>query len=177
MRPMLHHLFKTLVTVLAVNATVAADAPTSWGQWTTWGDQGDGPYRNPVLPSDYSDLDCIRVASDYYAISSTMQFSPGMVTLHSRDLVNWQILGHVVTNLNQIGPELNWDRMKRYGRGVWAGANRTLEFRLNGVITSGPLLTNHTLWLKSTWGLDGPKSLCLQSRRCDLHRLRRAVSI
>lgn len=124
MRPMLRHLFKTLVTVLALNAAVAADAPRSWGQWTTWGDQGDGTYRNPVLPSDYSDLDCIRVASDYYAISSTMQFSPGMVILHSRDLVNWRILGHVVTNLNQVGPELNWDRMKRYGRGVWAGAIR-----------------------------------------------------
>jgi beta-xylosidase len=36
---------------------------------------GDGTYRNPILPSDYSDLDCIRVGDDYYAISSTMQFS------------------------------------------------------------------------------------------------------
>jgi beta-xylosidase len=102
----------------------AADSPQAWGEWTTWGDQGDGTYRNPVLPADYSDIDCIRVGADYYAISSTMQFSPGMVVLHSKDLVNWTILGHVAGDLTQIGPELNWDKMNRYGRGVWAGAIR-----------------------------------------------------
>jgi len=99
-------------------------APRAWGDWPDWGDQGDGTYRNPVLPSDYSDLDCIRVGSDYYAISSTFQYSPGMVVLHSKDMVNWRILGHVVDDLRQIGPELNWDRMNRYGRGIWAGAIR-----------------------------------------------------
>jgi beta-xylosidase len=98
--------------------------PRKWGEWKTWGDQGDGTYRNPVIPSDYSDIDCIRVGADYYAISSTFQFSPGMVILHSRDLVNWSIKGHAVTDLTQIGPGLNWDRMGRYGRGIWAGAIR-----------------------------------------------------
>lgn len=98
--------------------------PKTWGDWPRWGDQGDGTYRNPVLPSDYSDLDCIRVGSDYYAISSTFQYSPGMVILRSKDLVNWRIIGHVVDDVTQIGPELNWDRMDRYGRGVWAGAIR-----------------------------------------------------
>ena len=102
----------------------ASDASTAWGDWPRWGAQSDGTYRNPVLPSDYSDLDCIRVGSDYYAISSTFQFSPGMVILHSRDLVNWTIAGHAITDLTQIGPELNWDRMNRYGKGVWAGAIR-----------------------------------------------------
>ncbi len=99
-------------------------APEVWGDWPLWGDQGDGTYRNPVLPSDYSDIDCIRVGSDYYAISSTFQYSPGMVVLYSKDLVNWKIIGHVVDDLTQIGPELNWDRMNRYGRGIWAGAIR-----------------------------------------------------
>ena len=102
----------------------AGDAPAAWGDWPRWGAQGDGTYHNPVLPSDYSDLDCIRVGADYYAISSTFQFSPGMVILRSRDLVNWTIAGHAIGDLTQIGPELNWDRMNRYGKGVWAGAIR-----------------------------------------------------
>src|SRR5690242_9363368 len=67
--------------------------PRPWGDWATWGDQGDGTYRNPVLPADYSDLDCICVGSDYYAISSTFQYSPGVVVIHSKDLVNWRIVG------------------------------------------------------------------------------------
>ncbi len=118
-------LILALVGTAFLGATaVTADQPSEWGDWPTWGDQGDGTYRNPVLPSDYSDIDCIRVGSDYYAISSTFQFSPGMAILHSKDLVNWSILGHVITDVTQIGPELNWDRMNRYGRGVWAGAIR-----------------------------------------------------
>lgn len=111
-----------VATVFAAEAPSAA--PTRWGDWQQWGDQGDGTYRNPVLPADFSDLDCIRVGPDYYAISSTFQYSPGMVILHSRDLVNWTFAGHAVPNLTQIGPELGWERMDRFGRGIWAGALR-----------------------------------------------------
>jgi beta-xylosidase len=119
-----------LLLLLAPSAVPAQPAPGSpkkasaWGTWATWGDQGDGTYRNPVLPTDYSDIDCIRVGPDYYAISSTFQFSPGLVILHSRDLVNWEIAGHAVADLTQISPELNWDRMNRYSKGIWAGSIR-----------------------------------------------------
>jgi beta-xylosidase len=89
-----------------------------------WGDQGDGSYANPIMPGDFSDLDTIRVGMDYYAIASTMQYSPGMAVLHSHDLVNWKIVGHVVKYLNLLDPALNWDRMDRAGRGIWAGAIR-----------------------------------------------------
>ena len=92
-----------------------------------WGDQGDGTYVNPIIPADFSDLDAIRVGDDFYAISSTLHMSPGMVVLHSKDLVNWRIIGHVVADVSQISPEMNWDRMNRYGRGVWAGGIRRHE--------------------------------------------------
>jgi len=95
-----------------------------WGDWRVWGDQGDGTYINPIIPSDYSDIDCIRVGDDYYAISSTFQFSPGMTILHSKDLVNWEICGNAVTDLTQISKELNWTHMNRYGKGIWAGTLR-----------------------------------------------------
>ena len=64
----------------AVTPAIAAALPP--GNWA-WGDQGDGTYINPILPGDYSDLDAIRVGGDYYAISSTFQFSPGIIVLHS----------------------------------------------------------------------------------------------
>ena len=101
-----------LALLLCAAPLCAADqAPLQWKNWPLWGDQGDGTYRNPVLPGDYSDIDCIRVGSDYYAISSTFQYSPGMVVLHSKDLVNWSIIGHAINDVTEIGPELNWDRM------------------------------------------------------------------
>jgi beta-xylosidase len=99
-------------------------AAAASGQDSRWGDRGDGTYANPVLPGDFSDLDAIRVGRDYYAISSTFQYSPGVVVLHSKDLVNWRIAGHVVDDLTRISPELNWDKMNRNGRGIWAGSIR-----------------------------------------------------
>jgi len=123
--PVLLGLVLVPVSVLtAQNPPVVREKPGAWGTWQNWGDQRDGTYLNPVLPSDYSDIDCIRVGADYYAISSTFQFSPGMVILHSRDLVNWSIQGHAVADLTQIGPDLNWDRMNRPGKGIWAGSIR-----------------------------------------------------
>lgn len=104
--------------------STTVSAQQEWGKWETWGEQADGTFRNPVIPSDYSDLDCIKVGEDYYAISSTMQYSPGMTVLHSTDLVNWEIVSNAVADLTQIGPALNWDKMDRYGRGVWAGTIR-----------------------------------------------------
>jgi len=90
----------------------------------SWADQGDGTYVNPIVPADFSDLDAIRVENDFYAISSTFQFSPGVVILHSTDLVSWQIVGHAVDDLTRISPELNWNQMNRYAHGIWAGAIR-----------------------------------------------------
>jgi hypothetical protein len=97
-----------LLQVISSSLVRADDQPRQWGDWPKWGDQGDGTYNNPVLPSDYSDIDCIRVGSDYYAVSSTFQFSPGFVILHSKDLVNWSILGHVVPDIGVIGPDMTW---------------------------------------------------------------------
>lgn len=95
-----------------------------WGTWDLWGDQGNGTYNNPIIPSDYSDIDCIQVGDDYYAISSTFQFSPGMTILHSKDLVNWEICGNAISDLTELGVDLSWTRMDRYGRGIWAGTLR-----------------------------------------------------
>jgi beta-xylosidase len=95
-----------------------------WGTWATWGDTGNGTYQNPILPADFSDIDCIRVGVDYYAISSTNQFSPGMVIITSKDLVNWKIAGHAIDDLTKISPAMSWQEMDRYGKGVWAGSIR-----------------------------------------------------
>jgi beta-xylosidase len=118
-------LLASVLTLLCL-APLFADAqvPRFWGDWPNWGDAGDGTYNNLVLPGDYSDLDCIRVGSDYYAISSTFQYSPGMVILHSKDLVNWTIVGHAINDVTQISSRFNWDSMNGYARGVWAGAIR-----------------------------------------------------
>ena len=113
-----------LLLFITINISCYAQDTVRWGDWQQWGELTDGTYQNPVIPADYSDLDCIRVGDDYYAISSTMQFSPGMTILHSRDLVNWEIAGNAVSDLSQISDAMTWRQMDRYGRGIWAGSLR-----------------------------------------------------
>lgn len=89
-------------------------------QTGSWGDQGDGTYKNPILNADYPDVDVEQVGDTYYMISSKQHMCPGMVILESKDMVNWQTLGHVWERLDWA-PEYNWDQMNGYPFGVWAG--------------------------------------------------------
>ncbi|MDH6312399.1 beta-xylosidase [Parabacteroides sp. PFB2-10] len=122
-------LFIAVLFILFFQVGGIAQSDNRWEMRSSWGDQRDGTYLNPIIPADYSDIDCIRVGDDYYAITSTFQFSPGMTVIHSTDLVNWEICGHAVDDLTQIGPKLNWTQMDRYGRGIWAGTIRYHEGR------------------------------------------------
>lgn len=85
-----------------------------------WGDQGDGSYRNPILPADYSDPDVIRVGDDFYMVSSEFHFM-GIQVLHSRDLVNWSIVGQVYDRLDM---DPKYAEMRAYSQGTWAPSLR-----------------------------------------------------
>lgn len=83
-------------------------------------DLGDGRYRNPVLHADYSDPDAVRVGDDYYLVSSSFTCVPGLPVLHSRDLVNWRLIGHALPRLVPAGHFSE----PRHGQGVWAPSIR-----------------------------------------------------
>lgn len=81
-------------------------------------DNGDGTFTNPVINADYSDPDVIAVGEDYWLTASSFANMPGLPILHSRDLVNWEIVNHAIRSQfpNQIRPE--------HGNGVWAPSIR-----------------------------------------------------
>ncbi|HEX8022322.1 family 43 glycosylhydrolase, partial [Mucilaginibacter sp.] len=83
-------------------------------------DQGNGTYKNPVLNADYSDPDAIRVGDDFYLVSSSFEDMPGLPILHSKDLVNWSIIGHALVRQ----PPFDHFDIPRHGDGVWAPALR-----------------------------------------------------
>ena len=83
-------------------------------------DNGDGTYTNPVLYADYSDPDVCAVGEDYYLTASSFNCVPGLPILHSRDLVNWEIVGHALLELE---PKDLFDK-PQHGKGVWAPAIR-----------------------------------------------------
>ena len=105
------------MVVLAV--ALSCNALTVSGM-DSWGDQGDGTFKNPMLNGDYPDVDIEQVGDTYYMITSTNHYAPGMTLLKSKDIVNWRIIGHVFEKLTWE-PTYNFDRMSGYGAGVWAG--------------------------------------------------------
>jgi beta-xylosidase len=82
-------------------------------------DLGNGRYKNPVLFADYSDPDVIRVGDDFYMVASSFNAMPGIPVLHSKELVNWKIIGHVYNRL----PFEKYDK-PAHGQGSWAPSIR-----------------------------------------------------
>jgi beta-xylosidase len=83
-------------------------------------DNGDGTYHNPVIFADYSDPDVVQVGNDFYMVASSFNCSPGMPVLHSKDLVNWKIIGHV---FEKQQPDSIFN-IPQHGKGCWAPSIR-----------------------------------------------------
>lgn len=59
-------------------------------------------FRNPILPGFYPDPSICRVGEDYYLVTSTFEYFPGLPIFHSRDLVHWRQIGHVLDRPSQL---------------------------------------------------------------------------
>ena len=94
-------------------------------------DLGNGYYKNPVLYADYSDPDACRVGDDFYMTSSSFNCIPGLQILHSKDLVNWEIVSaavpYALPPIDDVAP--------LHGMRVWA-----------------PSIRHHDGWFYIFWG-------------------------
>ncbi|MCK9859482.1 family 43 glycosylhydrolase [Paenibacillus sp. ATY16] len=81
-------------------------------------------YRNPVLPGFYPDPSAVRVGEDYYMVTSTFEYFPGVPVFRSKDLVHWEQIGHVLTRESQVNL-----RSRNSSEGIYAP---TLRYN-NGV--------------------------------------------
>lgn len=57
---------------------------------------------NPILSGFYPDPSICRVGDDYYLVTSTFEYFPGVPIFHSKDLVHWQQIGHCLTRPSQL---------------------------------------------------------------------------
>jgi beta-xylosidase len=103
---------------VAANLTAQA-APRTWTA-----DNGNGTFSNPLFYDEFSDPDLIRVGDDFYLTGTTMHAMPGLPVLHSRDLVNWELMSYALDRLD-LGPEFRLeDGREIYGKGIWAPSFR-----------------------------------------------------
>lgn len=105
-------LLSLLVTLFYIGA---ASAQT----WTA--DNGNGTFTNPLFYDEFSDPDILRVGDDYYLAGTTMHAVPGLVILHSRDLVNWENISYCFDrfDFNDDAFFLK-NHQEIYGQGIWA---------------------------------------------------------
>ncbi|MDL4840279.1 glycoside hydrolase family 43 protein [Aquibacillus rhizosphaerae] len=82
-------------------------------------DLGNGYYQNPIIHADYSDPDVIRVGDDFFMVASSFNMSPCLPILHSKNLVNWEIINYV----SDTFPDSSYE-LPRHGDGVWAPSIR-----------------------------------------------------
>lgn len=95
---------------------INAQAPTSWTA-----DNGNGTFTNPLLYDEFSDPDIIRVGDDYYLAGTTMHSVPGLVILHSKDLVNWENISYCFDRFDFKDDAFSLKNGKEvYGQGIWA---------------------------------------------------------
>lgn len=117
----LHHriMTGTIIALAALLCPASSNADDYVSRvWVA--DQGDGTYINPIIHADYSDPDVIAVGDDFFMTASSFACAPGLPILHSRDLVNWEIVNYAVKSLQPA----DFYSVPRHGKGVWAPSIR-----------------------------------------------------
>ena len=118
---------------LAACCTIAMSLPYTGTSQTTasWtADNGNGTFTNPLFYDEFSDPDILRVGDDYYLAGTTMHTVPGLVVLHSKDLVNWENISYCFDRFDFEDPSFSLSgpqgksRGEIYGEGIWAPAIR-----------------------------------------------------
>ena len=108
---------KILCTALVAFGTLNAQAqPKSWTA-----DNGNGTFTNPLFYDEFSDPDILRVGDDYYLAGTTMHAVPGLVILHSKDLVNWEFASYCFDRFDFTEDRFSLKNHEEiYGQGIWA---------------------------------------------------------
>ncbi len=122
-------------------------------------------FHNPILSGFYPDPSICRVGDDYYLVTSTFEYFPGLPIFHSRDLVNWRQIAHVLNrpeqlDLDEIRPSGGlYAPTIRYADGVFYvintlvdGKTRAGNFIVTATDPAGPWSEPH--WLDDAPGID-----------------------
>lgn len=123
---------------------------------------GLGDYRNPILSGFYPDPGITQVGGDYYIVTSTFAYYPGIPVFHSRDLVSWTQLGNAIDRPGMLDfGKLGMSRgvfapTITHHDGVFYIANTCVDCGGNFIITArdpaGPW--SDPVWLPQVGGID-----------------------
>jgi len=67
----------------------------------------EGYFINPIISGAHPDPSICRVGNDYYIVNSSFEYFPGLPIHHSKDLVNWELIGYGLHREDQCNGEMN----------------------------------------------------------------------
>lgn len=161
-RPILSIMLAASLTVAAQES--ASSLPSGTKSWSA--DNGNGTFTNPLLYDEFSDPDILRVGDDYYLCGTTMHTVPGLVILHSRDLVNWENVSYCFDRFDFDDDAFSLKNHKEiYGQGIWAPCIRYS----NGMLYIFSNVNGKGLQCYMSKNIEGPwKHINMQGRIYDL---------
>jgi len=110
-----------LISIILLSCIFSGLAQSSYVSKVWVSDNGNGTYTNPIIHADYSDPDVVRVDDYYYMTASSFHSAPGLPIMHSKDMINWELINHALPRLT---PQDVYD-MPKHGNGVFAPNIRT----------------------------------------------------
>jgi xylan 1,4-beta-xylosidase len=93
--------------ILQLSAIIALSFCLSHKTLGQAGENRTATYINPVVRGFNPDPSICRVGEDYYMITSSSSFYPGVPVYKSRDLINWKLIGHCLTRPEHFLPDKN----------------------------------------------------------------------
>lgn len=93
---------RRVVTALALMVGLAVAAAPAGAEAPAATSPRPASFTNPVLSGFASDPSVCRSGSDYYLVTSTFEYLPGLPVYHSRDLVHWRLIGNALSRDTQI---------------------------------------------------------------------------
>ncbi|CAI7643436.1 unnamed protein product [Penicillium glandicola] len=118
-------------------------------------------YTNPIIPGFNPDPSIVRVDKDFFLVTSTFEYFPGVPIYHSRDLIQWTLIGHALTRRSQLQihtPEPGggvWASTIRYHGGVYyiiaASFQRYRPQQDDRVWPQGFYVKTTDIWNEKTW--------------------------
>lgn len=135
--------------VLFCNKITAQQAPTT--------------YKNPIVSGFHSDPSICRVGDTYYMTHPTLEYYPALPIMRSKDLVNWEKIGHAIHRVEQINFQDGLDNSVgmfapsiRHHNGVFYVVCTCVSCGTNFVVTAinpaGPW--SDPVWIKAPWSID-----------------------
>lgn len=122
----------------------------------------DYQIKNPILSGSYPDPSIIRVEDDFYMVTSSFEYFPGIPVFHSKDLAHWEQIGHALDRPEQL--PLNAETMSygiwaptiRYYNGIYYISATNVDHGFNFIITAknpaGDWSEPH--WIRGAYGID-----------------------